>query len=77
MYQVEFNRAQVPDAALTTADVIRALRIGKTRFWQALKDGELPQPDFHIGPRQPRWLWSSILRHLEQRKACEVSEAEV
>lgn len=64
---------QAPAAVLTVADLSRALSIGKTRLYQAMAAGELPAPDFHIGPRQPRWLWSSVLRHLERRKACSSS----
>ena len=61
---------------MTTAEVVRALRMGRTRFWQAIKDGELPRPNFHIGPRQPRWIWGSVLAHLESRtKEAQVRES--
>jgi predicted DNA-binding transcriptional regulator AlpA len=77
MHPNDSTNAPTPTSVMTTAEVVKALRMGRTRFWQALKDGALPQPNFHIGPRQPRWIWGSVLEHLEGRTKEARESAEV
>ncbi len=53
--------------AMTPREVRAALRIGNTKFWADIKSGALPPPDFSLGPKSPRWLWTSVIAHLTQR----------
>jgi|GEM_PF-3460915 len=67
MDQAEFSSVLNRERVMTTADLTRALHISRTGVWQALKDGALPKPNFRIGSRSPRWIWGSVLDHLERR----------
>jgi hypothetical protein len=38
----------------------------KIKFWQMLRDGEVPPPDGYLGPRLPVWKQSTAIRTQEQ-----------
>lgn len=49
---------------LRTEEVLSVLKIGKSSFWDGIKTGRYPEPDYHEG-RVPFWKHATILHVIE------------
>jgi predicted DNA-binding transcriptional regulator AlpA len=61
----EANSLAATQNQIVDGEFIRtALGIGRTKFYEDLKTGILPPPNFRVGPKKPRWFWSDVITHL-------------
>lgn len=58
---------------IPAAEAAELLSIGRSTFWQAVKDGKLPQP-IKIGG-STRWLVSDLLQHAQASRPTTASSA--
>lgn len=60
---------------IVDAEFIRTtLGIGRTKFYEDLKTGILPPPNFRVGPKKPRWFWSDVVGHLTRQQSCNAAQ---
>jgi predicted DNA-binding transcriptional regulator AlpA len=58
-----------PERALTATEFRAQLQVGKTLFYQLLRDGVLPRPSFWLGSGSPRWTVRDVNKAIELLRA--------
>jgi len=57
------------DRPLRLKEVLEIVPVKKSKWWDGVKSGLFPKPEYPLGPKTPTWRISSILRLVNQEEA--------